>query len=133
VKLRRLLLCLLCRLLCGALDGLRLLAEDAGLRRLGRGLFLELLNAASSVDKLLLARVEWVAVRTQFNVDLFHGRTGCDDVAAGTDDLGVREIGRMDIRLHSAGTIAKTSFLGKTLHETKNPRKLGEENRRNIR
>jgi S-adenosylmethionine:tRNA ribosyltransferase-isomerase len=110
----RLLLCLLRNLLRGALHGLGLLAKHAGLGRFGRGLLLKLLDAAGGVDQLLLAGVKRMAAGTQFNVDFFHGGTGRDNVATGADDLRLRKIGRMDIRLHSAETIAKAAPIDKS-------------------
>lgn len=113
VKLCRLLLCLLCNLLRCTLGGLCLLAEHAALGGFCSRLLLELLDATSRVDKLLLPGVERMAIGTKFDVDVFHGRTSCNHIAARTNDLGVRVIGRMNIRLHSVGTIAKAGRIGK--------------------
>src|SRR5262245_21039618 len=50
--------------------------------------FLETLNPPRGVDKLLLAREEGVALRTDIHVNIWHCRTRLNDVATGTGDRG---------------------------------------------
>lgn len=63
--------------------------------------FQELVDASGGVEHLLLPGVEWVAGAADFHVLFFFGRTGDDHVLAGTDDLGLWEIGRMSIFFHN--------------------------------
>src|SRR5689334_3129693 len=89
----------------GALGRLGLFARR-GSGRLG-GLFLEAretVDAAAGVHKVLLARVERVALEAQFNLDFGHGRTGLHLIAARkTANLGVRMVLGMDLGLHMDG------------------------------
>src|SRR5207244_2540001 len=79
--------------------------EGTGLRGLRAGsaldavLALEALDPAGGIDELLLAREERMARRADLDVDLGHGGTGLDDIAAGTDDLGL-VVPRMNAFLH---------------------------------
>ena len=60
----------------------------------------ELLDATGSIDDLLLARVERMAVRAHFNVQRFvHGRLGRELLTAGAGDFDFFVFG-MDTRLH---------------------------------
>jgi hypothetical protein len=67
---------------------------------------LELLDAASGVDELLLARVERVAFCANFNVELRFGRAYRERVTARTDDVRLREINGMDVFFHSFSIVA---------------------------
>lgn len=77
----------------------------SGGRRLAahRTVFLiELLNATGGVDHLLLAGVEGVAGRADFNVQCFlHRRVGGEGIATGASDLNFFVIW-MDVRFHRA-------------------------------
>ena len=61
----------------------------------------ELLNATGSIKNLLLAGVERMAKRTDFNVEVFANRRACLElVAAAASNVYFRVI-RMDIGLHA--------------------------------
>jgi hypothetical protein len=63
-------------------------------------LLTELLDATGGIDDLLLARVERVAVRADFNVQgLVHGRLGRELFAARAGDFNVVVFG-VDARAH---------------------------------
>lgn len=59
----------------------------------------ETVNASTSINQLLLAGIEGVALRADFNLDVLLGGTGRKDVATGTADGGLFVLG-MDIFLH---------------------------------
>ena len=62
-------------------------------------LLVELVNAAAGVDQLLLAGVEGMALRADFDRDVFLGGAGLDNGAAGAADGGLLVL-RMDSFLH---------------------------------
>ena len=66
----------------------------------GFGPFLEFLNAARGVHKLLFASVKRVAIRTDFHVDFGKRAPSGECVAAGANYLGSRVIGWMDVFFH---------------------------------
>jgi len=58
------------------------------------------INSTRSIDHFLLTRVKWVALGTNFQVNIFtHGRFGLDDVAAATGRSNFIVLG-MDICFH---------------------------------
>jgi hypothetical protein len=73
-------------------------AELTATRRFGSAT-LEALNASTSVNQLLLARVERVALRTKFNVHLRLGRARDKRVTAAAGDLGL-DVVWVDFSLH---------------------------------
>ena len=54
---------------------------------------LELVDTSAGVNQLLLAGIEGVALGANFDVDIFYGRTGLDDFATSTVDLGLLIVG----------------------------------------
>lgn len=72
---------------------------------------LELLDAASGVDQLLLTGEERMAVRADFNLELRLGGADFEHCAAGAGHLCFREIGRMDILFHMQPSIHHFFFL----------------------
>jgi hypothetical protein len=59
----------------------------------------EAINAASGVDKLLLAGVERVTNTADLHTQFFNSRAGCELVATATVDLALNVFG-VDVRLH---------------------------------
>ena len=59
----------------------------------------EAINTSTSVNQLLLAGIERVALGADFNTNVLLGRTGGKDIAASTADSGLFVIG-MDTFLH---------------------------------
>src|SRR5919108_5659714 len=74
---------------------------------------LEALDAAAGIEKLLLARIERVAVRADLDVQLGLRRTGLERVPAGAGD-GRQDVLGMDASLHRSARIA-TAASGATL------------------
>ena len=62
-------------------------------------LFIKLIDASAGINKLLLAGVERVALRADFNGDVLPGAAGLDNLAAGTADGGLLII-RVNSGLH---------------------------------
>ncbi len=60
----------------------------------------ELLEAAGSVEHLLVAGKEWVALGADFHLELFAGGAHGKGASACADNLGLREVGRMGLLLH---------------------------------
>jgi hypothetical protein len=65
----------------------------------------ELLNAAFSIDKLLLASEERVTARTDFHVNFFFRGTSMNDIAAGAANHSIG-IFRMDPSFHNVCFLA---------------------------
>src|SRR3954462_639082 len=82
-----------------------------GLALAARVLLLEALDAAGGVDELLLARVERVAVRANFDAECAAGRVGLDLVAARAGD-DRRLVDRVDSLFGHWLGLAKRSFIG---------------------
>ena len=59
----------------------------------------EAINTSTSVNQLLLAGIERVALGADLNTNVLLGRTGSKDIAAGTADSGLFVLG-MDTFLH---------------------------------
>ena len=59
----------------------------------------EAINTSTGVNQLLLAGIERVALRADFNADVLLGGTGRKDVATGTTDGGLFVV-RMDAFSH---------------------------------
>ena len=59
----------------------------------------ETVNTSTGVNKLLLAGVEGMALRADFNLDVLLCGTGCENVATGTADRSLFVLG-MDTFLH---------------------------------
>ena len=59
----------------------------------------ETINTSTGIDQLLLAGIEGVALRADFNLDVLLSGTGRKDVATGTADRGLFVLG-MDTFLH---------------------------------
>lgn len=86
------------------MDGLD--AESRSLFRLGFDsiALVEAVDSSRSVHELLFARVERMARRTDFNVDVLYGRASFDDVAANASDFRERVL-RMDSLFHNSSDI----------------------------
>ena len=59
----------------------------------------EAINTSTSVNQLLLAGIERVALRADFNTDVLFGGAGSENIAAGTTDRRLFVLG-MDTFLH---------------------------------
>ena len=59
----------------------------------------EPINASTGIDQLLLAGVEGMALRADFNLDVLLCGTGCENVATGASDSSLFVLG-MDTFLH---------------------------------
>ena len=68
----------------------------------------EPINASTGIDQLLLAGVEGMALRADFNLDVLLCGTGCENVATGTADRSLFVLG-MDTFLH---VVSPLSALG---------------------
>ncbi|MGH7756607.1 MAG: hypothetical protein ACREM8_10035 [Vulcanimicrobiaceae bacterium] len=71
----------------------------------GEDPLIELVDPTGRIDQLLLSGKKRMAGRADLNVDLFEGRTGRKDVAAGAVDTRFAVPGGVDLLFHSGSII----------------------------